>query len=124
MFYFKRWSEAFNSNKFLANLFRDSLRKNNINQNCVQFIENKNRKIVDQLLSKMSGYIDVIVPRGGKGLVTKVQKFSSVHVIGHLEGLCHIYVDKSANLTMAKNIITNAKNAKDKYLWSGRNSFN
>ena len=102
-------SEAFNSNKFLANLFRDSLRKNNINQNCVQFIENKNRKIVDQLLSKMSGYIDVIVPRGGKGLVTKVQKFSSVHVIGHLEGLCHIYVDKSANLTMAKNIITNAK---------------
>ena len=102
-------SEAFNSNKLLANLFRDSLRKNNINQNCVQFIENKDRKIVDQLLSKMSGYIDVIVPRGGKGLVTKVQKFSSVHVIGHLEGLCHIYVDKSANLTMAKNIITNAK---------------
>ena len=102
-------SEAFNSNKLLANLFRDSLKKNNINQNCVQFIENKNRKIVDQLLSKMSAYIDVIVPRGGKGLVTKVQKFSSVHVIGHLEGLCHIYVDKSANLTMAKNIITNAK---------------
>ena len=52
-------SEAFNSNRLLANLFRDNLRKNNINQNCVQFIENKNRKIVDQLLSKMSSYIDV-----------------------------------------------------------------
>ena len=61
-------SEAFHSNRLLANLFRDNLRKNNINQNCVQFIENKNRKIVDQLLSKMSAYIDVIVPRGGKDL--------------------------------------------------------
>ncbi len=102
-------SEAFNSNKLLANLFRDNLKKNNINQNCVQFIENKNRKIVDQLLSKMSAYIDVIVPRGGKGLVEKVQKFSNVHVIGHLEGLCHIYVDKTSNIKMAKDLIINAK---------------
>ena len=66
-------SEAINSNKILANLFRESLQKNKINKNCVQFIENKNRKIVDDLLSKMSRYIDVIVPRGGKGLVYKVQ---------------------------------------------------
>ena len=102
-------SEAFNSYRLLANLFRDNLRKNNINQNCVQFIENKNRKIVDQLLSKMSAYIDVIVPRGGKGLVAKVQKFSNVHVIGHLEGLCHIYVDKTANIKMARDLIVNAK---------------
>ena len=57
----------------------------------------------------MSKYIDVIVPRGGKGLVAKVQKYSNVHVIGHLEGLCHIYVDESANLNMAKKIILNAK---------------
>jgi glutamate-5-semialdehyde dehydrogenase len=102
-------SEAFNSNKLLANLFRDVLKKNNINKNCVQFIENKNRKIVDDLLSKMSAYIDVIVPRGGKGLVAKVQKFSNVHVIGHLEGLCHIYLDKTANIKMAKKLIINAK---------------
>ena len=102
-------SEAFNSNKILANLFRDVLRKNNINKNCVQFIESKNRKVVDNLLSKMSSYIDVIVPRGGKGLVAKVQKYSSVHVIGHLEGLCHIFIDKTANLNMAKKIIVNAK---------------
>ena len=102
-------SEAFNSNRLLANLFRDNLRRNSINQNCVQFIEKKNRTIVDQLLSKMSEYIDVIVPRGGRGLVAKVQKFSNVHVIGHLEGLCHIYVDKSANLKMAKDLIINAK---------------
>ncbi|MBL6786340.1 MAG: glutamate-5-semialdehyde dehydrogenase [Candidatus Pelagibacter bacterium] len=102
-------SEAFNSNKLLAKLFRESLAKNNINKNCVQFIENKNRKIVDGLLSKMSAYIDVIVPRGGKGLVSKVQKFSNVHVIGHLEGLCHIFVDKTANLNVAKKIIVNSK---------------
>ena len=102
-------SEAFNSNKLLANLFRGALKNNNINKNCVQFIENKNRKIVDGMLSKMTDYIDVIVPRGGKGLVAKVQKFSNVHVIGHLEGICHIYLDKSANIKMAKKLIINAK---------------
>ena len=102
-------SEAINSNKILANLFRESLHKNKINRNCVQFIESKDRKVVDNLLSKMSKYIDVIVPRGGKGLVAKVQKFSNIHVIGHLEGLCHIFVEKSADLNMAKKIIINAK---------------
>ena len=102
-------SEAMNSNKILANLFRYVKKKNRIDKNCVQFIEKKDRKIVDDLLSKMNNYIDVIVPRGGKGLVAKVQKFSNIHVIGHLEGLCHIYVDKSANLEMAKKIIINAK---------------
>ena len=102
-------SEAINSNKILANLFRDALQKNKINKNCVQFIDNKDRKIVDNLLSKMNRYIDVIVPRGGKGLVAKVQKLSNIHVIGHLEGLCHIFVDKSANINIAKKIIINAK---------------
>ena len=102
-------SEAINSNKILANLFRESLQKNKVNKNCVQFIENKDRKIVNNLLSKMNKYIDVIVPRGGKGLVSKVQKFSNIHVIGHLEGLCHIFLDKSAELQMAKKIIINAK---------------
>ncbi len=102
-------SESFNSNKLLADLFRDTLAKNNINKNCLQFIDKKERKIVDDLLSKMNKYIDVIVPRGGKGLVAKVQKLSNIHVIGHLEGLCHIYVDKSANLNTAIKIIINAK---------------
>ena len=102
-------SEAFYSNKILSDLFRKSLNKNKIDQNCMQFIKNKNRKIVDFLLSKMSKYIDVIVPRGGKGLVSKVQKFSNVHVIGHLEGLCHIYLDKESNLNNAIKVILNAK---------------
>ena len=102
-------SESFYSNKILVNLFRNSLAKNNIDKNSVQFIENKNRKIVDYLLSKMSDYIDVIVPRGGKNLVKKVQKLSKVNVIGHLEGNCHIYVDKHAKLEMANKILINAK---------------
>ena len=61
------------------------------------------------MLSNMSQYIDVVVPRGGKELVKKVQQLSRVHVIGHLEGLCHIYVDKDANTTMATKIVANAK---------------
>jgi glutamate-5-semialdehyde dehydrogenase len=102
-------SEAFNSNKILANLFRDSLSKNNMNKNCVQFIEDKNRNIVNYLLSNMSKYIDVLVPRGGKELVKKVQQLSRIHVIGHLEGLCHIYVDNEADTKMAIKIVANAK---------------
>ena len=102
-------SEAFYSNKILSDLFRQSLKKNKINQNCIQFIKDKNRKIVDFLLSKMSNYIDVIVPRGGKGLVAKVQKYSNIHVIGHLEGLCHVYLDKESNLSNAIKVILNAK---------------
>ena len=102
-------SEALNSNRILANLFRASLSKYNLDKNIVQFVDRRERKIVDQILSKMTNYIDVIVPRGGKGLVAKVQKYSSVPIIGHLEGLCHIYVDKDANINMAKNVIHNAK---------------
>ena len=102
-------SEAYNSNKILANLFRESLKKNNIDQNCVQFIEDKNRNVVNYLLSNMSKYIDVVVPRGGKELVKKVQQLSKIHVIGHLEGLCHIYVDNDANTAMATKLVANAK---------------
>ena len=102
-------SEAFFSNKILSKLFRDSLKKNNINENYVQFIDSTNRNIVDYLLSKMDKYVDVVIPRGGKNLVKKVQKFSNLPVIGHLEGVCHTYVDKNANLNTAKKIIFNAK---------------
>jgi len=102
-------SEAFFSNKILSKLFRDSLKKNDINENFVQFIDSTNRNIVDFLLSKMNKYVDVVIPRGGKNLVRKVQKLSNLPVIGHLEGICHTYVDKNANLNIAKKIIFNAK---------------
>ena len=61
------------------------------------------------MLSKMKNYIDIIIPRGGKNLVKKVQKLSNVTVIGHLEGICHTYVDKDANLNMAIKVLINAK---------------
>jgi glutamate-5-semialdehyde dehydrogenase len=102
-------SDAFNSNKILSDLFRTSLNNNRIDKNCVQYIEDKNRNIVNYLLSNMTKYIDVIVPRGGKELVKKVQRLSRIHVIGHLEGLCHIYVDKDADVNMATKIVANAK---------------
>ena len=102
-------SDAFFSNKILVKLFKLALAKYNFDKNCIQFIEKKDKKVVDYLLSKMSESIDVIVPRGGKNLVSKVKKFSKVHVIGHLEGLCHIYVDKNSSVNMAKKIVLNSK---------------
>ncbi|WP_415308217.1 glutamate-5-semialdehyde dehydrogenase [Candidatus Pelagibacter sp. Uisw_099_02] len=105
----KGGSEAINTNRIIAKLFRKALKKNKINENFIQFIDSKERKMVDFMLSKMKNYIDVIIPRGGKNLVKKVQKFSSVPIIGHLEGLCHTFVDKDAELKMAIEIIHNAK---------------
>ncbi len=102
-------SEALHSNKILSDLFKKALKKKNCDINCVQFISNKNRSNVDYLLSGMKKYIDIIIPRGGKKLIKKVQSKSKIPTIGHLEGLCHVYVDKDANLKMASNIIKNAK---------------
>ena len=102
-------SEAYFSNQIIANLFRKALKENKINENYVQFIKNRNRKIVDLLLSKMEKFIDIIIPRGGKNLVNKVQNISKVPIIGHLEGNCHTYIDKDAKLNLAKKIVHNAK---------------
>jgi glutamate-5-semialdehyde dehydrogenase len=102
-------SEALNTNKILATLFRKALILNKVDPNYVQFINNPNRKFVDYMLSKMSNQIDVIIPRGGKNLVKKVQDISNVPIIGHLEGICHTFVDRQANLKMATDIIYNAK---------------
>ncbi len=105
----KGGSEAFYSNLILSKLFRKSLKKNNIDENFVQFINLKDRKVVDFLLTKMNRFIDVIIPRGGKKLVKKVQDLSTIPTIGHLEGICHSYVDKDANLMIAKKVLYNAK---------------
>ncbi len=105
----KGGSEAINTNKVLAQLFRKSLKKNQVDENFIQFINSKQRKLVDIMLSKMKTNIDVIIPRGGKKLVKRVQKLSRVPIIGHLEGLCHTYIDKDADLKMAKEVVYNAK---------------
>ena len=105
----KGGSEAFYSNRILSKLFRKSLKKNKVDENYVQFIDLKKRKVVDFLLTKMNNFIDIIIPRGGKSLVKKVNELSSIPTIGHLEGVCHTYVDKNANLKIAKKVIYNAK---------------
>ena len=102
-------SEAFHSNKILAKLFKRALKNKKCDENCVQFIEKTDRNHVDYLLSKMKNHIDVIIPRGGKSLVKKVQKKSSTAIIGHYEGLCHVYVDRKADLNMAIKIVKNSK---------------
>ena len=102
-------SEALNSNKILVSLFRKALKAYKIDPNYVQLIEKKERKYVDFMLSNMSSFIDVIIPRGGKRLVAKVQKLSKITTIGHLEGICHTYIDKDADLKMATKVVYNAK---------------
>ena len=105
----KGGSEAYFTNKILSNLFRRSLKFHKIDPNFVQFVDLRSRKVVDHMLSKMTKYIDIIIPRGGKSLVKKVQDTSKLPVIGHLEGLCHTYIDSSANLKMALKVVLNAK---------------
>ena len=105
----KGGSEAYYSNKIFTNLFRKALKKNKIDENCVQLINYKNRAVVDFLLTRMIKYVDVIIPRGGKSLVKKVRDLSKIPVIGHLEGICHTYIDRHADLSMAKKITLNAK---------------
>ena len=102
-------SEALNSNKILVSLFRKALKKNNLNPNYVQLVEKRERKYVDFMLSGMTKYIDIIIPRGGKGLVKKVKIKSKIPIIGHLERICHTYIDKDADLPMSIKIVYNAK---------------
>jgi len=102
-------SEAFHSNRILTKLFKRALKKKKCNENCVQFVESRDRNHVDYLLSSMKNYIDIIIPRGGKSLVKKVLKKSTISIIGHYEGLCHVYVDREADLNMAIKVVKNSK---------------
>jgi glutamate-5-semialdehyde dehydrogenase len=76
---------------------------------CIQLVPTASRDAVGYLLADMADYLDVIVPRGGKTLVKRVQQEARVPVIGHLEGNCHVYIDKDADLAMARAIALNAK---------------
>jgi glutamate-5-semialdehyde dehydrogenase len=76
---------------------------------CIQLVPTTDRAAVGHMLADMADSIDVIVPRGGKNLIARVQKEARVPVIGHLEGVCHVFVDRGANLDMAKSIVLNAK---------------
>jgi len=87
----------------------DGLRAAGLPEACIQLVPTTDRAAVGYMLSGMSEWIDVIVPRGGKSLVARVQQEARVPVIGHLEGNCHVYVDRAADLNMARAIVMNAK---------------
>tara|TARA_Y100000589_G_scaffold328901_1_gene374071 strand:- start:299 stop:1567 length:1269 start_codon:yes stop_codon:yes gene_type:complete len=101
-------SESFLSSSLIVKLINDSLKKFEIPEGALQNIPTRDRSAVGYLL-KMSNYVDVIIPRGGKSLIERVSNESKVHVIKHLDGICHTYIHKSAKPDLCKNVSVNAK---------------
>ena len=101
--------ESYYSNLQLVNTAREAIQEAGYNKDIIQFIETTDRSAVDYMLSEMSQYIDVIIPRGGKGLVKKVQDKAKIPVIGHLDGICHVYVDEYADKNKAEQVVNNSK---------------
>lgn len=101
-------SDAKHSNAFLASLIRKALEKNNLTADAVQIITNPDRALVGALITARE-HIDVLIPRGGKSLISRLMKEATVPMIKHLDGICHTYVDESANVEMALAICNNAK---------------
>ena len=101
-------SEAINSNLAIFNVLNKVLLKHKIPQGAASFVKTTDRKAVDALL-KLNDYIDLVIPRGGEGLIKHVVASSRIPVIKHYKGICHVYVDDEADLNMAENICLNAK---------------
>ena len=104
----KGGSDAIHSNKAIVSVIRDALKDNGINPDAIQLVEDTSRETAKKLM-QMNRYLDVLIPRGGEGLIRTVVENSTVPVIETGTGNCHIYVDASADLDMAVNIIDNAK---------------
>ncbi|MBT8132117.1 MAG: glutamate-5-semialdehyde dehydrogenase, partial [Gammaproteobacteria bacterium] len=102
-------SESFHSSTAIHACMIAGLESAGLPAAAVQIVPTTSRDAVGILLSDMSEFVDVIVPRGGKSLIARVQKDARVPVIGHLEGLCHVYVHQSADPEMARDIVLNAK---------------
>ncbi len=102
-------SESRLSNAAIHACLLDGLSAVGLAGECIQLVPTTDRAAVGYMLAEMTDYVDVIVPRGGKSLVARVQKEARVPVIGHLEGNCHVYVDVDADLRMARTIAVNAK---------------
>ena len=102
-------SESAASSRAIHQCLLEGLRAAGLPQGCIQLVPTQDRDAVGYLLKGMTDYVDVIVPRGGKGLIARVQQDARVPVIGHLEGNCHVYVDASADVNMAREIVLNAK---------------
>jgi len=102
-------SESFNSSTAIHACMVQGLEQAGLPAEAIQMIPTTDRAAVGYLLSSMQSYVDVIVPRGGRSLIERVQTDARVPVIGHLEGLCHVYVHESADIDKARDIVVNAK---------------
>lgn len=101
-------SEAIHSNKILGELLRESLAEEGINQDLVQVVPVTDREAI-KILLEQDQYIDLVIPRGGEGLMKTIRELSKIPVLRHDKGVCHIYVDYNANLDQAEKIVLNAK---------------
>jgi glutamate-5-semialdehyde dehydrogenase len=102
-------SESANSSAAIHACLEEGLKEAGLPLGCIQLVPTTDRAAVGFMLGQMADSIDVIVPRGGKELIARVQKEARVPVIGHLEGVCHVYIDRTADLDMAARIVLNAK---------------
>ena len=102
-------SESFHSSRAIHACLVAGLEKSGFPADCVQMVPTTDRAAVGYLLSSMSQWVDVVVPRGGKNLIRRVQEEARVPVIGHLEGICHVYLHEAADAAMAAEIAVNAK---------------
>ena len=102
-------SDSFRSCRAIHDCLVQGLREAGLPEAAITLVPTRDRAAVGLMLGGLDGNIDVIVPRGGKGLVARVQSEARLPVFAHLEGICHVYVDKAASLEMAKTIVLNAK---------------
>jgi glutamate-5-semialdehyde dehydrogenase len=102
-------SESYRSNRAIHVALLAALHKARLPEAAIELVPTRERAAVGMMLAGLDGAIDVIVPRGGKSLVARVQEEARVPVFAHLEGVCHVYVDRTAKLDMAKAIVLNAK---------------
>ena len=102
-------SESFHSSSAIYNCLREGLLAAGLDAEAVQMVPTTDRAAVGYLLASMAEWVDVVVPRGGKSLIKRVQDEARVPVIGHLEGICHVYLHEGADASMARDIVLNAK---------------
>ncbi len=102
-------SESFLTSLVIANLLTEAVTASGLPASTIQLVPTVDRSAVGFMLAGLEGAIDVIVPRGGRSLVERVQEEARVPVFAHLEGVCHVYVDENADLDMARNVVVNAK---------------
>jgi len=100
--------DSFHSSQKLNKIINNAFSKAGLPANTVQMVPTPDRTAVDEML-QLDSYIDVIIPRGGKGLIQNVKEKTSIPIIKHLDGICHVYVDKDADLSIAKKVVFNSK---------------